>query len=457
MLSTLRLNWPSNTSDKSIGIALPACLAVLLGCHALKEDHLAFVMPVQCAVFLLIGWIVLHKPYWGIVIAAAALPISELFSNLASQPVILFGALMIPLAAGIALIHKESIRKFRFSTVHIAALCFVGWVFVSHPQAALARDGNYSIWHLLPLLFLMLASSVLLNTSKKQLLLVRSFVLTSIVSAGVALTHYRIGPTSAESIRASGLTSHPIIASILFLVAMIFVIYDVRDVRDVRDLRAPLGRAYHLWGMASVAILVAGIVATVSRTTFVALPLVFGLAYLLSSNEHNIEQLRRLSVSIIPIALVLALQQNYIVLLLGIPESISRGADSIGFRYLQWQNCWEMFLANPISGVGIGRFIETVPFFGQAAFPQYGINYGPHSIYMSLLAETGTVGFLLYVGMIVAVVQSLWKSSRSPDSLGLTLLLALAIFLFTGLTGDLQFNKLLWIVIGISGSRVVDS
>ncbi len=70
---------------------------------------------------------------------------------------------------------------------------------------------------------------------------------------------------------------------------------------------------------------------------------------------------------------------------------------------------------------------------------------------MSLLAETGIVGFLLYGWMIVAVVQSLWKSSKSPDSLGHTWMLLIAVFLFAGLTGDLQFNKLLWIIIGIPG------
>ncbi|MFC6988173.1 O-antigen ligase family protein [Haloplanus sp. GCM10025708] len=80
---------------------------------------------------------------------------------------------------------------------------------------------------------------------------------------------------------------------------------------------------------------------------------------------------------------------------------------NLGIRLTQYAAGISLFLQHPLFGIG------------GANFPYYADSFGIpdqlpiHNVYLTLLAETGVVGFVLYVGFLVAVVRRGVRSLRS--------------------------------------------
>ncbi|MBI2303189.1 MAG: O-antigen ligase family protein [Chloroflexi bacterium] len=64
-------------------------------------------------------------------------------------------------------------------------------------------------------------------------------------------------------------------------------------------------------------------------------------------------------------------------------------------RMVNWQAAWDMFVANPWLGVGVGNFSAV---FESYALPGWTNTTGhAHNYYLNLLAETGVLGLLAYL------------------------------------------------------------
>jgi O-antigen ligase len=73
-----------------------------------------------------------------------------------------------------------------------------------------------------------------------------------------------------------------------------------------------------------------------------------------------------------------------------------------GERMFTWGIGWEMFLSNPIFGVGQGNFPWTVgDYLGGRTWQTRSLaGRAAHSLYFTLLPELGLVGVILFGGMI---------------------------------------------------------
>ncbi|MFH1487022.1 MAG: O-antigen ligase family protein, partial [Chloroflexota bacterium] len=70
-------------------------------------------------------------------------------------------------------------------------------------------------------------------------------------------------------------------------------------------------------------------------------------------------------------------------------------------RMANWQSSWEMFLDNPIMGVGIGNFSL---FYPDYALPGWDVpTLHAHNFYLNLLAEGGVLGLIGYTIFMVSV------------------------------------------------------
>jgi O-antigen ligase len=80
-----------------------------------------------------------------------------------------------------------------------------------------------------------------------------------------------------------------------------------------------------------------------------------------------------------------------------------------GQRYDLWRVSWKEFESAPVGGVGEGNYT-----FGYYEKRRTDRNLeDPHSLPFRLLAETGIVGLLLFVGAIVALGVGITRSARS--------------------------------------------
>lgn len=120
-------------------------------------------------------------------------------------------------------------------------------------------------------------------------------------------------------------------------------------------------------------------------------------------------------------------------------------------RLYLWSIGFEMLADKSfLFGTGIGGY-------GQL-FQQYNIYptlviSNPHNTYLSILFETGIIGFSLFMGIIFTGIRNLVQKANKSPILKLfreTWLVALIIILLAGLTKHDHYSKLLFVLLGLT-------
>jgi len=80
-------------------------------------------------------------------------------------------------------------------------------------------------------------------------------------------------------------------------------------------------------------------------------------------------------------------------------------------RMAHWQAAWEMWLAHPAFGVGIGNYAVTYPAY---ALPRWDDPLGhAHNYFLNVATETGLVGLSAYLLLWVAAFWQGWRAIRA--------------------------------------------
>jgi O-antigen ligase len=115
------------------------------------------------------------------------------------------------------------------------------------------------------------------------------------------------------------------------------------------------------------------------------------------------------------------------------------------FQYLRqqraifWAAGWEMFMETPVFGVGIGRYYQMSEiYFSRAQIQQLepGSAYkreNAHNYFLQVAAETGIVGFALFVGFLLWLLVRRWDfRGRSKNSAAGMAIIGLLVMSLTG-------------------------
>jgi len=89
-----------------------------------------------------------------------------------------------------------------------------------------------------------------------------------------------------------------------------------------------------------------------------------------------------------------------------IAEQVTRDW-SVLMRYRALTTAWELFLDNPLTGVGLGNFVV------RAAYGVW-IRIVVHNSYMEILVGTGVFGLAAFCGLIVSGLRPLARALRQP-------------------------------------------
>ena len=173
--------------------------------------------------------------------------------------------------------------------------------------------------------------------------------------------------------------------------------------------------------LAAVVSMVAGVVATNSRGGFVGLVAVVIFCFLISPRK-------KLGLTIgavlLSIGLLVAPEQYWTEMGTIVPDALDSEWGTGGQRLRFWGVAMDMFLSNPLFGVGLNNFEYNVKNYVPAELwendPRRYLGQAAHSVYFTILSETGAAGALLVAAITyfsVRSIRSILTEARRMEAL----------------------------------------
>jgi O-antigen ligase len=119
------------------------------------------------------------------------------------------------------------------------------------------------------------------------------------------------------------------------------------------------------------------------------------------------------------------------------------GSSLATYRYDYWVVAWHAFEREPLRGIGADNFQKEYLAHGKS----YQTPKFPHSVELGVLSETGIVGGLLFLGVLLSVFARLrelsgWQRWYWSAQVG--------VFLIDALSLSLEDSKSVWIFLSLA-------
>jgi len=163
---------------------------------------------------------------------------------------------------------------------------------------------------------------------------------------------------------------------------------------------SPMSR---IFGGIAFVVVVWGIIATQSRGGLLGIVAVCGV--------FGVRTIKSKAV----LAMIAAVGLMGLFAMAGINDRQSGGAAESGIdesamgRIYAWGAAWKMAITHPLTGVGMDSFNNNYFFYSSH---WDGKNHAVHSTWFQIMAETGFIGFLIFVSLIGRVGLTAWNSVK---------------------------------------------
>jgi len=299
-------------------------------------------------------------------------------------------------AAAFAVVITLSFRRlpavFYVLALIVAWCAFSGFWSVT-PQMSLARTitkGSlllffWMIWEFSP-------------SVKHQIWMMRAYLLGCVLPLSMIFFSFLSGYTSPDAMhtRYTGGRMDPNEMSIILVVGMPIALF----LATAPPLRSKILRALSWAYLPAAAV---GTFLTGSRTGAIALVAVGGMLIILSQRGHKYAKLMLIPLTACAIFLIAAIVPS--VLLERTSEVLDRDTVMNSTRVRIWVRATEAFIENPLIGTGGGSFQEINRAHG-------GPGRAPHSLLFSVMVEYGSVGVVLWGGVLVVIIHNVWSMGK---------------------------------------------
>lgn len=384
---------------------------------------------------VILAILILRRPYLGVVFTIASLPIVQVLPriSLLNSVASLIGGITIIGFLGKRIIDKKPIL--RLNSVLIISFFFIIWIYLSDPEAAWSGIDRNWVFTFFQLWLLVWLSGELLDSPEKHHVLMWIYSICAVFSALAAMQQGKIGVDIFASERTRGFAQDENIAAQYFIVGALFLNY-FRTISDKQILR--------LLTIGGMIITFAGIFFTISRTGIILIFMTVGLLILVNPNlKYRIQIIAMFSIGLLVMWFI---SDNIVNIVRNIMPAITQGTDTAGLRYAFWRAGWKMWLTHPVQGVGIGMYRWNLVYFLQDIKGHK--TAVAHNMYIQILAETGLVGFALFVLLIYVSLRSIFR--QKANHLRDVWLIVSLVMLLGGVTLSSQYDKLIWVTFGIS-------
>lgn len=427
------------------GVFIAAISAPLLLLDIIQLDQLIPFI----ALFVL--FLALVNPRWGVVAMVASLAVTEVLPDL---PLVSSFSALLGAVTLVSFLFQVFTRKAvslhpKMEGNFWIGLVLIAWIFASNPAAALVLGDRVWIWTLLQLwLVAWLARNLITDLSTTKLIAI-FFILANLLSVYIVLQQGYVGESIYQSRRGFGLGQGANDAARYFILALLFTYYLYMTKARKKPMQS-------LFLVACALVITLGVINTVSRTGIILIALAVGLILISPSAKSNGKKLGFLLLGFVGVSYFIP--ANALRLTGTILSSISVGTDTAGLRYALWAAGMKMFSDSPFTGVGIGQFQFMLPKYGAGIVPVYYLNLTPHNMYVQLLAETGIVGFSLFMAMVILALKNLYLRMLSTDydqAMTAWMWFSLVVIILVGAFTKTEFTeKLLWVGLGIGFTTI---
>jgi O-antigen ligase len=196
---------------------------------------------------------------------------------------------------------------------------------------------------------------------------------------------------------------------------------------------------------------------TYSRGGFLAMLLSLVLSLLFVIHSHRVRLI--IWVSLLLLALGIAMPASYWDRMGSILPSMRGGTDTVGQRYEFWEISLKMIRDHPLLGVGAGNYTVLFARYSGIISLRRGAAVA-HNSFLGVTAEQGIPGGLLFLSLFVAGFWTLRRSYQKAKANGDTDVMDLAIcyavillvFVSQCMKGNYEHNKYLWISFGMTAA-----
>jgi O-antigen ligase len=156
----------------------------------------------------------------------------------------------------------------------------------------------------------------------------------------------------------------------------------------------------------------AGLLLTFSRSSVISGAIALALSYALAVRRRYLSRSVALAIGLGTVLGVFAMIPLITMLLTRRPENVT-------IRLEQYQTALAMFRDHPLLGVGLNNSTGEAQRYGRYSYSLIDVTNRTtetpiHSFPVTLLAEAGVVGFLLYTGFFTSVAVAAWRLARPP-------------------------------------------
>jgi O-antigen ligase/transposase len=432
------LNFSESFTIRMAFVVLGVCASILGGYLVSVQGSLAL----KIAGALLVAIIVLRFPFAGLLLFVGMIPLESAFLSIGN------GAATYTLLLGIYLFALWGLKLMRehqpIAVMPYAKwlLPFLAWAAVSNLWAA---DHLLSFQYLLTLIQMFGLGLLMYNqvNSRKSLNLILSVLLASSIVV-VILGYFQAKILTGHALLrllSQSTKDYASIVGLAFLSGIILYFFGDKKRFGLLLLIVPVISLYPLF-------------AASERGIFLALLL--ALLALLLITKHKLAYSAYAGLAVLGLYGIFLLitrlgwLSNFAISRLSITSIIETGGSG---RTEIWKVGWQIIQDNPLIGVGLGNF--TTAFYKYVTYVAPSINStgsGPHNDLLGVLAETGGIGLVLFIGLLGSLGMRLLQLFRKLPAQGMRVVSAWVLSLFVycfsvGLTSVFMYRKLYWLAI----------
>ncbi len=141
-------------------------------------------------------------------------------------------------------------------------------------------------------------------------------------------------------------------------------------------------------------------------------------------------------------------------------DSLTTADRSVRSRATEMISSWLMFADNPIIGVGPGNYaVHYQDYANEVGIEVRLQNRQPHILYGGIAAENGSLGLACFLAIVGFTIRDLivarrgWQTTDSALAFIVAgLILAIIVYLFSGLFLHFAYIRYVWLVMGLAGA-----